>query len=204
MIVALKSEKSLMTVDEFYDFVNRPENQARFFELVRGEVIEVSRPRRIHCIVCGNVARILGNYTFRKKKGYIATNDTGVVLDRDPDTVRGPDVAYFDDAETWDELPEKWGDTVPRLIVDVLSPSDTAKFIHDKINDYFRNGVEVIWLIDSDSKRVNIYSKTEGVKSVTEKDTLTGGDVLPGFRCKVADFFALPAGAKKPKRKKPS
>ena len=75
MIALLKSEKLLMTVDEFYEFVNRRENQARSFELVRGEVIEVSRPTRPHSIVCGNAARILGNFTFRKKKGYIAAND---------------------------------------------------------------------------------------------------------------------------------
>jgi Uma2 family endonuclease len=204
MIALLKSEKSSMTVDDFYDYVNRPENQTRSFELVRGEVIEVSRPTRPHCIVCGNAARMLGNFTFRKKKGYIAPNDTGVVLDRDPDTVRGPDIAYFEDVERWEDVPQKWGDTVPRLIVEVLSPNDTAQYIIDKIADYFRSGVEVVWVIDPDSKRVNVYSKTKGVKTLTEKDTLTGGDVLPGFRCKVADFFVLPTGVKKPKRKRTS
>ncbi len=202
MIALLKSEKSLMTVDEFYDFVNRPENQARSFELVRGEVIEVSRPRRSHSIVCGNAARMLGNFTFRKKKGYIATNDTGVVLDRDPDTVRSPDLTYFEDVERWEDVPEKWGDTVPRLIVEVLSPNDGAQYINDKIMDFLRSGVEVVWVIDPDSKRVAIYSKNEGVKSLTEKDSITGGAVLPGCRCKVADFFVLPGGTKKTKRKR--
>ena len=99
MIVALKTEKSLMTVDEFYDFVNRPENEARSFELVRGEVIEVSRPTRPHCRVCANVTFKLELYARKKRKGYVVCNDTGVVLDQNPDTVRGPDVAYFEDAD---------------------------------------------------------------------------------------------------------
>ena len=208
MIAVVTPQKLTMTVNEFYDFVTSPENRGRCYELVRGEVIEVSRPRRAHCIVCGNAARMLGNFTFRKKKGYIATNDTGVVLDRDPDTVRGPDIAYFEDVERWEDVPEKWGDTVPRLIVEVVSPNDTAQYIIDKIADFFRSGVEVVWVIDPDTKRVNVYSKNEGVQTLTEKDTLTGGDVLPGFRCKVANFFILPEEAKpdvkKRRRKRPS
>lgn len=204
MIAPLKIEKSLMTLDEFYDFVHRPENEARSFELVRGEVIEVSRPRRPHGFICGNVGRLLGNYTFRKKKGYITTNDTGIILDRDPDTVRGADIAYYEDAQRWEELPDKWGHTVPRLAVEVLSPNDTAQYINDKIGDYFRNEVEIVWIIDPDSKRVNVYTRNEPVKTYTEKDTITGGDVLPGFRCKVAEFFVLPGGAKKAKKKRSS
>jgi Uma2 family endonuclease len=202
MIALLKSEKSLMTVDEFYEFVNRPENQARSFELVRGEVIEVSRPTRPHGRICVNVGYKLEQYARKTRKGNVVCNDTGVVLEQDPGTVRGPDIAYFDDVQHFEDLPKKWGDSVPRLIVEVLSPNDTARYIIDKIADYFRAGVEVVWVIDPDSKRVNVYSKSAGVKTLTEKDPLTGGDVLPGFRCKVADFFVLPAGAKKPKRKR--
>ena len=204
MIVALKLEKSLMTVDEFYDFVNRPENQARSFELVRGEVIEVSRPTRVHGRICINVGFKLELYARKRRKGYVVCNDSGVILERNPDTVRGPDVAYYEDVQQFEDLPEKWGDVAPRLAVEVLSPNDTARLINDKIFDYLANGVEVVWVIDSESKRVSVYSKSEGVKSLAEKDMLTGGEVLPGFRCKVADFFALPAGTKKAKRKRPS
>ena len=91
---------------------------------------------------------------------------------------------------------------MPRLIAEVISPNDSAQYINDKITDYLRNGVEVVWVIDPDSKRVAIYSKNEGVKSLGEKDTITGGEVLPGFRCKVADFFVLPGSAKKAKGKR--
>lgn len=207
MIAIVPPRKLKMTADEFYDFVHAAENRNRSFELVRGEVIEVSRPRRPHGFICGNASRLLGNYTFRKKKGYITTNDTGIILDRDPDTVRGADIAYYEDARAYEELPEKWGETAPRLIVEVLSPNDTAQYVLDKIGDYFRSGVEIVWVIDPDSRRVNVYSKDKGVRTLTEKEILTGGDVLPGFRCKVADLFVLPAAAKgqpkKRKRKRP-
>ena len=79
-----------MTAEQFFDWCNRPENRDRHFELVRGEVVEVSRPGERHGFVCLNVGRILGNYTFQRRKGYACSNDTGLILERDPDTVRGP------------------------------------------------------------------------------------------------------------------
>lgn len=205
MIVALQPQQSLMTVDEFYDFVNRPENDARIFELVRGEVIELSRPTRVHGRVCMNTSFKMELYVRKRKKGYVVTNDSGVVLGYDPDTVRGPEIAYYEDVHRFEDLPEKWGDTVPRLAVEVLSPNDLASFMTLKVTDYLNSGVEIVWVIDPEARTVTIYGKT-GVQSLKEKDTLTGGDVLPGFKCKVAELFVLPDAmkptAKKAKRKR--
>ncbi len=204
MIVAIAPQKLMMKVDEFFDFVNAPENRNRCFELVRGEVIEVSRPTRIHGRVCARTAFKLELYAEKRKRGYVVSNDSGVVLERDPDTVRGPDVAWYEDVLDFEDLPTKWGDVPPRVAVEVLSPNDTAPYITVKINDYLDNGVEQVWIIDPDTRTITVYSKTE-IKRLSEKDTLTGGDVLPGFRCKVADLFVLPevakASAKKPRKK---
>src|SRR5215212_197871 len=136
-----------MTADEFYEFVHRPENDARWFELVRGEVIELPRPTRPHGLICANITFILSSYTRKVRKGYVCSNDTGVVLEHDPDTVRGPDVAYFEDVQRFEDLPEKWGDTQPRLVAEVLSPNDRADYINRKITDYLGNNVEVVWII---------------------------------------------------------
>src|SRR5712692_10238170 len=116
----------LMTAEEFYDWVHRPENENKWFELVRGEVIELPPPAKPHGFVTNNVGRILGNYTFQRGKGYVAGNDCGVILERDPDIVRGPDVALYEDAQTFAELHPKYGDVLPRLAVEVLSPNDRA------------------------------------------------------------------------------
>jgi Uma2 family endonuclease len=201
MIVEFKAPPSLMTADGFYDFVERPENRDRIFELVRGEVIELSRPTRIHGRVCANATFKLELYSRKRKKGYVVCNDSGVQLEHDPDTVRGPDVAWYEDILSFEELPKKWGDIPPRVAVEVLSPNDTARYITEKIHDYLDNGVELVWVIDPESRAVTIYCKT-GIKKLTEKDMLTGGDVLPGFRCKVADLFVLPGTTKAPTTKK--
>src|SRR6266478_2095665 len=110
--------KNLMTAEEFCEWVDRPENANRWFELVRGEVIELPQPMKPHGAVCGNVAFVLGRYVRQRQKGYVTGNDTGVILERDPDTVRGPDVALFEDAQSFEELAPGYGEVAPRLAVE--------------------------------------------------------------------------------------
>src|SRR5262249_56365654 len=81
----------LMTAEQFFDWVNRPENAGKHYELERGRVVEVSRPGEAHGSVAANFTRLLLNYAFARKKGYVCSNDTGVIWERSPDSVRGPD-----------------------------------------------------------------------------------------------------------------
>jgi Uma2 family endonuclease len=188
----------LLTAEEFHDFVHRPENRDRWFELVRGEVIEVPPPTRPHGFVCLNVGRILGNYTFQQGHGYVAGNDSGVILERDPDTVRGPDVALYEDAQAYADLHPKYGRVPPRLAVEVLSPHDRLGKVMRKITDYLRNGVELVWLIDPETRNVTVHRPAKQPYVVEEDQDLTGEDVLPGFRCRVREFFLLPGERAQP------
>ncbi len=184
--------KKLMTAEEFCDWVHQPEQEDKWFELVRGEVIELPPPFKPHGVVCYNIGRILGNFLFERGKGYLTGNDSGVILERDPDTVRGPDVALYEDANTFAELHPKYGEVPPRLAVEVFSPSDRLGKVMRKIMDYLRNGVELVWLIDPETRNVTVHRPGKEPYVVEENQELTGEDVLPGFRCQVIDFFRLP------------
>jgi Uma2 family endonuclease len=185
----------LLTAEEFFDFVHRPENRDRCFELERGEVVEMSRPGRRHGFVCANVTRILGNYTFAKRKGYVCSNDTGVIVDRDPDTVRGPDVALFDDVRSYGELPIKYTDALPRLAVEVFSPEDRMSKVQRRIGQFLSRGVLLVWLVDPDERTVTVYKPNDFPRVLDESDELTGNDVVADFRCRVADIFFIPTDA---------
>ena len=91
--VTVAADEKLMTADEFFDWSNLPENDNKSLELVRGEVIELPAPTKPHGVVCVNVAFVLSTYARQRRKGYVTSNDAGVILERDPYTVRGPDVA---------------------------------------------------------------------------------------------------------------
>jgi Uma2 family endonuclease len=195
--------KALMTADEFCNFVHRPENANKWYELVRGEVIELPPPTKPHGAVCLNAGRLLGNYSFQRRKGYVTVNDTGVILERDPDTVRGPDVALYEDAQRFVDLHPKYGEVPPRVAVEVLSPNDRADRIIRKITDYLNSGVELVWLIDPEARTVTVYQPNKGPRLYEEHEELSGEDVLPGFRCRVADFFLLPGDQPAPKLQPP-
>jgi Uma2 family endonuclease len=184
-----------MTADEFWDFCQRPENQERSFELIRGEVVEMSRPTRSHGVVCLNVGFELKLWLRTYRVGHLATNDSGVVLEEDPDSVVGPDVAYYSEASRFSDLHPKWGDVPPVLAVEVLSPSDRPINVSNKVTAYLNNGVQVVWLIDYEEQRVSVLRPNQSAVVLTIADRLNGGLELPGFECAVANFFAVEGDA---------
>lgn len=182
----------LMTAEEFFDWSNRPENQDKVCELVRGEIVEMSRPGRRHGFVCLNVGGILRAYTIARKKGYACSNDTGIVVERDPDTVRRPDVTLFEDVASYQELAVGYGEQPPLLAVEVLSPNDTHGEIMRKVREQMRFGTRLVWVVDPEARNVTVYRPGQEPYVVEENEELTGDDVLPDFRCRVADFFTFP------------
>jgi Uma2 family endonuclease len=181
-----------MTAEEFFDWVHRPENDDRWFELDRGKVIELSPPNRVHGRVCACVGFVLADFTFRRKKGYVTTNNAGVILARNPDTVRGPDVALYEDAVRFADLPSRYDELPPRIAVEVLSPDDRADLVVRKLVDYLAGGVQLVWLIDPITCTATVWRGDRMPYRVDRDGELSGEEVLPGLTCKLADLFWLP------------
>ena len=183
---------SQMTAEEFCEWADRPENRGALYELVQGEPVAMSTPGELHGVVCFLIAHLLGNYLFQRGRGYICTNDTGLLVERDPDTVRGPDLMLFDEARRWEEISRKFAVAIPRLIVEVLSPSDQVGRVNRRISQYLKRAVPLVWLVDPEVRSVTVYRPGKDFYTVEETEELTGDDVLPDFRCRVAECFALP------------
>lgn len=184
-----------MNAEEFFDWCNRSENRDRHFELERGEVVEMSRPGERHGFVCHNVGRILGNYAFQRRKGYVCNNDTGLILERNPDTVRGPDVVFYDEVRRYDDLKTRYSDQPPTLAVEVLSPNDRWGKVTRRITHFLGRGFAIIWLVDPEGRSVTVYRPNQLPQVFEGEDELAGDPELPGFRCRVADLFYLPGEA---------
>jgi Uma2 family endonuclease len=183
---------NLMTAEAFFAWVHRPENRDRWFELERGEVIEMPPPGLRHGVVCGIVGWILSSYVWRRKRGYVCTNDTGVILETDPDTVRGIDVALYDESPSYDELTPKYAEALPALGVEVLSPEDRPGRMLRRITQFLRKGIPLVWVVDPEGRDVTVYRAEREPYVLGEQDEITGEDAVPDFRCPVADFFRLP------------
>ena len=179
----------LMTADEFWEYVQRPENEHRNLDLIRGEVIEMSRPTRLHGIVCAEITRIVGNWVARGSRGYVASNDAGVVLREDPASVVGPDVAYYTDADLFEDVHPKWGDVPPVLAVEVLSPNDKSREVMSKVAEYLQNGTQTVWLVNYEERYLTVFDAGHPPRVVNETDHVPSPPGLPGFTCPLADFF---------------
>ena len=186
-----------MTAEEFFEFAGRPENEDRLFELDEGEVVELPPPpTRPHGFVCGNVAFVLGNYVRDRGTGFLFTNDTGLVVSRNPDTVRSPDIALHEGDVDLEDLEEELGysDAVPTLIVEVLSPSNRPGEVLREVNQYLHGGVKLVWVVDPVAKDVILHQPGSEPVVLRADEAIEGGETLAGFTCPVTDFFRVRKG----------
>jgi Uma2 family endonuclease len=134
---------------------------------------------------------IIGEFVFRNNLG-IVTGEGGPYRLM-PGNVRYPDIAYA----SWDSLPgrelpdEAIAPFVPDLATEVLSKSNTTKEMDRKLKDYFKAGVKMVWYIDPKTKTARCYTGVDQCISIDESGELVGDPVLPGFRLKLADLFAM-------------
>lgn len=183
---------TLMTASEFWDFVHRPANRDQIFELERGKVVELSRPGEVHGVVCLNAGFILGTYIRQRRKGYVCANGTGIVWERNPDTVRGRDVVLYNHSRRYKVLNPKFCEEVPTLAVEAKSPNDRMNKITRRISQFLNWGVGLVWLIDPEDRTIAIYRRDRPPEVLEEDEELIGDGILPNFRCRVADFFFMP------------
>lgn len=181
-----------LTAEEFFEWRSRPENQNQRWELENGEVVAMPSPGEMHALVCWFVIKVLTEYVVRRGAGHLLTNDCGLIVGREPDTVRGPDVMLFLDNRTLSQAVRGHVDRVPPLVVEVVSPSDRLGRLHTRIKQYHERGVQLVWIVFPEERTINVYRPDEFPKDLSETDTLTGNGVLPDFCCRVADLFALP------------
>jgi Uma2 family endonuclease len=182
-----------MTADEFWEFANRPENEGKRLELVRGEVVEMPSPGELHGLLCGWIAHLLWVYVLKRRSGGVSSNDTGLLVEEGPDTVRGPDLILFGESRTLDQLSPRYSTRIPQLVVEVLSPNDRGNRHARRVGQYLRRGVPLVWAVDPEDRTVAVYRPHENHQVLDETEELTGNGVLADFRLRVAELFALPA-----------
>jgi Uma2 family endonuclease len=105
--------------------------------------------------------------------------------------VRGPDLAFVSAERIRDNPPPRRGfwELAPDLAVEIVSPEDEEKDLREKVDDYLRAGVRLVWLIDPRARRARVYRPGAEVQTVEAGGSLDGGDVLPEFTIPVAAFW---------------
>ena len=147
---------AVMTLDEFVEWSSRPENADRLFELDRGRVVEVPPPKSLHGTICAWVAYLLWSYVIRRGRGRVVGNDAGLIVERDPDTLRGVDAMLFDESTPVD-LIHGYDTARPVLVVEVRPPSDRPNRMHRRVGQYLSRGVPIVWVVDPEDQTVAVH-----------------------------------------------
>ena len=160
-------------------------------ELIRGVLSETMPTGTRHGKIVTKFILRLGNHVEPRKLGTLTASDAGVWLERDPDTVREPDIAFFSaDKMPLDADIPGYAEVVPDLVVEIESPTDTRRTLNDKALMWLRYGVRLVWVVHPDTRTVDVHREGVPVAALSENDALDGMDVLPGFTCAVNEIFA--------------
>jgi Uma2 family endonuclease len=167
------------------DLLRMPGN-GKYYELVQGKLRQVSPPGMEHGERAVRIGRLLDEFVEDHELGRVGV-ESGFYLNRNPDTVRGPD-AFFVSKERLPLDVEVVGfcEVMPDLVVEVVSPGDTFTEVMEKVQEYLDAGVRLVWVVDSRRRALLVYP---GGYMLAEKDTLTGGEVLPGFAVPIVRLF---------------
>lgn len=172
------------------EYERMPEEDLYRVELVRGRLVRSPRPAPLHGALTIRIGRKLDEFVEHAGGGVVLA-DVGAILARDPDTVRGPDIAFY----STDRIPESgysggfWGP--PDLAVEILSPSNRSPDVTAKVADYVAAGVRLVWVLDPQARSVAVHRPGAPTRVLRSDGILEGEDVLPGFRLPLAAVLTL-------------
>ena len=159
-------------------------------ELIRGVLHETMPTGQEHGEIAVNLSAHLWHFVKPRQLGRLTASDAGVWLERDPDTVREPDVAFF----SVEKVPPGmrvtgYSETVPDLVAEIVSPGDNRREVRDKARMWLTHGVRMVWVVHPKTRTVDVYRPDRPVSTLLEDASLDGADVLPGFSCAVTTLF---------------
>lgn len=161
-------------------------------ELVRGVIVMMNLPNYGHGAITSNIDILLGSFVKQHGLGRTVVTDSGVVTKRDPDSVRGPDVAYY----SYERIPKGtwvrgYPEVTPDLVFEVLSPSDRWSEVLSKVAEFLQAGVRAACVLDPDNNSVQVYRPEQPPQQFASSDGFSLPDIVPGWRVQVAEFFEL-------------
>ena len=175
----------LMTADDLWS-VSIPDKRV---ELVRGVLVVRELPGYRHGRVAAELARRLLNYVADHDLGSVLVGDSGFKIATDPDTVRGPDLAFVRRDREPDPGLRGFPALAPDLVVEVLSYNDRPGEVLAKVGDWLSGGARLVWVVDPERRLARVY-RADGSELIVAADgVLEGEDVLPGFSCPLAEIL---------------
>ncbi len=186
----MEVQEQFISADRFFELADAPEYQDRILELVHGALLEFPLFSIRHGVITARLALRIATFAERHALGESSIR-AGFVLERNlthGDTVRILDFAFVAEAMACSTPYDALYEGGPDLAVEVISPNNKTSDTHLKVMQLLNAGTRLVWLVYPESRTVVAHT-AEGAVTLTETDSLSGGDVLPGFELPVHDIF---------------
>jgi len=158
-------------------------------ELVRGVLVVREPPGYRHGRIAAELVFQLAKHVKAAGIGQVVVGDAGFQVTSDPDTVRGPDIAFIHAERVPDSQTRGFPLLGPDLVVEVLSPNDRPGETLAKVGDWLEAGTKLVWVIDPERRLARVYRHDGSETSINEEEELDGEGVLPGFACPLASIL---------------
>jgi Uma2 family endonuclease len=169
------------------------------YELIDGELKE----RNVSVLssrVAVKVSTVLNNYSDQTGAGIVLESELGYrCFPWKPRRILRADVSFIRaDRMSEERLSEGFCTIAPDLAVEVVSPNDMIEELDEKVEEYLRAGVKLVWVLRPNVRAVQVFRADGSVSWLRASAELSGEDVIPGFRCRIDTFFPTSAPAEKP------
>jgi Uma2 family endonuclease len=183
VLLFMPNTARLITADE----LERMPGDDYRYELVKGRLVRMSPPGYEHARIGTAFGMMLHNHVKTHRLGDVLI-ELGCKLESNPDTVRGPDIAFVR-LERTAKGTRGFLNGAPDLVAEVLSPSDRPSEVREKIDEYLTHGVLLVLVVDPDDKTVTVHRRLTPPTTLLEDNELDLDDVVAGFRCRVREIF---------------
>ena len=160
------------------------------WELVRGELRERMPAGWEHGQCTENLSFALGVHVRSHGLGRLLAAETGILIARNPDTIRAADVAFLAREKVPSRAPEGWVTVAPDLVAEVVSPSERPGEIQEKVEDWLAAGVRLAWVVYPERREVHVHRRGREMRILEEEGILDGEEVVPGFSIPVRELFS--------------
>jgi Uma2 family endonuclease len=183
----------LLTAEEFAALAEGDEFEPRWTELVSGRVISLEPPALEHGAVVLNLTKAIARYLQRAQdeNGY-ACFEIGLVVARNPDTVRCPPVSFFVGGERFAELDHRLTETRPVFVVEIASTNDRRREMRERVESYLKWGVRTVWVADPAERAVHVMQSGRPPRLFSGEQSVPGYPVFGDLRVGVSELFAMP------------
>lgn len=158
-------------------------------ELIDGRIMPMSPTGGEHSYLESFISAELTHFVKPTKLGWVLTGEVGIYTRRNPDRVRGADIAFISKVRSPRRPARGFLTVAPELVVEIMSPDDRWQDVRQKIEEYLAIGVLWVWIVEPDNRAVLIFEAGAEMRPLGETDTLQGHGILAGFELPLTDLF---------------